>query len=49
MRSSVEAEKLKKVEEVAESFMLTQFIVSVTLTVAVRGTFTQLWNIFNTM
>ena len=49
VRDTTELSKLKVASEAAEQFMLTQFIVTVCLNLAIQGTFTQLWNIFNTM
>ena len=49
VRDTDELSKLQVASEAAEQFLLTQFILTVLLNLSIQGTFTQLWNIFNTM
>lgn len=49
MRDEEELKNLEQVQDAAESFILTQFLLTVGLNLLLAGTFTQLWNIFNTM
>ena len=49
VRDKSELSNLQVASEAAEKFMLTQFIITVLLNLTIQGTFTQLWNIFNTM
>ena len=49
MNSINELESLEDISEATEQFILTQFIFAVLLNMALSGTMTYLWNIFNTM
>ena len=49
VRDKEELESLEQAQEAAESFILTQFLLTVGLNLLLAGAFTQLWNIFNTM
>ena len=44
-----ELSSLEQASEATESFLLTQFIMTILVNLLLSGTLTQLWNIFNTL
>lgn len=42
-------ESIEQARDIAKNFMFSQFVLAVLANVALTGTLTQLWNIFNTM